>query len=182
MHRMLSIGIRGQYCSSRLPTSFKFQVRPTQRSSLKWTASKEGKMLPSPETQKRTLSIDTGSPTAEIFVIDSNNTVVARGVQSLEQSLPVGIYKVRFRIGNTVADKLFELPTGEGFYTPPELPELPLVSPVPLTGPMSQLASTWSTTVHVSYGKGSRIFLFVDASPNPSQPITPGNLILRRSE
>jgi hypothetical protein len=138
-------------------------------------------MLPSPETQKRTLSIDTGSPTAEIFVIDSNNTVVARGVQSLEQSLPVGIYKVRFRIGNTVADKLFELPTGEGFYTPPELPELPLVSPVPLTGPMSQLASTWSTTVHVSYGKGSRIFLFVDASPNPSQPITPGNLILRTS-
>jgi hypothetical protein len=143
-------------------------------------------MSPSPETERRTLSIDAGSPTAEIFVINSDNTVVARGVQYLQQILPVGIYKVRFRIGNTVADKLIELPIGTGFYTPPELPELPLVSPVPLGGPagspqslISGLASTWSTTVHVSHGQGSRIFLFVDASTNPSQPIAPGDVILR---
>jgi hypothetical protein len=143
-------------------------------------------MSSSRETPKRILSIDTGLPTAEIFIIDGDNNVVARGVQSMQQELPAGIYKVRFRLGNTVADKLFELPIGEGPYTPPDLPDVPLMSPVPLNATanypqslMSGIASTWSNTVHVSHGSGSRVFLFVDAPSDSSQPITAGAVTLR---
>ena len=143
-------------------------------------------MSNSPETSKRSLSIDAGVPTAEIFITDGYNTVVARGVQSIRQELPVGIYKVRFRVGNTVADTLFELPIGEGTFTPPDLLEVPMMSPVPLCAPgnaaqsfASSIASTWSTTVHVGHGKGSRVFLFVGAPADSSLPIAPATVTLR---
>ncbi len=141
----------------------------------------------SPEAPKRGLEIETGVPTAEIFVIDGWNNVVARGVESVRADLPIGVYKVRFRVGNTVSDKLVELPEGEGNYIPSDLPELPIVSPVPLNtpgtqaqSPRSALAATWSNIVHVSHGTGSRVFLFVDAPAESSAtPFLPGALTLR---
>jgi hypothetical protein len=143
-------------------------------------------MSSSPDTSKRSLLINTGVPTAEIFVIDGENTVVARGVQSLQQELPVGIYKVRLRIGNTVADGLFELPAGEGTYTPNDLPAVPLSSPIPLdasanlsASSTASIAAAWSTTVHVPHGNGSGIFIFVDAPGDSSPPIAADTVTLR---
>jgi hypothetical protein len=143
-------------------------------------------MSSSLDTSKRSLVIDTGVPTAEIFVIDGENTVVARGVQSLQQELAVGIYKVRFRIGNTVADGLFELPAGEGTYTPKDLPAVPLSSPVPLdasenlsASSTAGIAAAWSKTVHVPHGSGSGIFIFVDAPGDSSPPIAADSVTVR---
>jgi hypothetical protein len=144
-------------------------------------------MSSSPSAPKRALSINTGVPTAQIFIIDGYNNVVARGVQSIVAELPVGLYKVRFKVGNSVADKLIELPEGPGPYTPTDLPAIPMVSPVPLSTPGTQsqsltpgIASRWSNTVHVSHGQGSRVFLFADAPEGlpQSPPILPGTVTL----
>src|ERR1700683_1139786 len=136
-------------------------------------------MSPSREIATRLLSIDAGVPTVEIFIIDGDNTVRARGVRQIQKELPVGIYKARFRIGNTVSDKLFELPVGVGAYTPSDLPAVPLSSPVPLAAPgnpsgpsAAGVAEKGGTRVNVSPGNGSGIFIFVDAPADPSPPIT----------
>jgi hypothetical protein len=95
------------------------------------------------------------------------------------------MYKVRYKLGNSVNDGLFELPEGEGEFTPSQLPVLPLVTPVPMASPVGQslqssasnadLAMTWSLTSHVSAGIGSSLFLFVDAPATPAgSPSTPG--------
>ncbi len=133
----------------------------------------------------RPLTIDVDVPTVEIFILDSNSIIVARGIGSVYATLPTGLYKVRYRLGNTVADGVFELPAGEGAFTPPQLPALPLLTPVPMVSPNGQnlqpsapsadLAMMWSRTTHVSAGAGSSLFVFVDAPAiSPDQPGSPG--------
>ncbi len=126
-------------------------------------------MSPSPENPKRRLRIDAIFPTVEIFVIDGANNVVARGVQTLSAELPLGIYKIRYQVGARVVDTMDELPPGQGDHWA-LVPELTVTTPVPLlptsTGGQPTSAETamaWSKEVHVSHGRGSRIFVFVNA-------------------
>ncbi len=131
----------------------------------------------SPEIAKRQLRLDTGVPTAEIFVIDGRQSVVARGIQSVAADLSPGIYKIRCRVGNRVSDEFMELPPGEGDYWVPA-PQSPVVSSIPMSSsstgappPSAQDAFQWSREVHVPYGKGSRIFIFVnEGSSSKSSP------------
>jgi hypothetical protein len=125
----------------------------------------------------RVLRIDVGVPTIEIFVLDGASVIVARGIGSVEATLPLGMYKIRLRLGATVADGYFELPEGLGEFTPPNLPALPIVTPVPLlsqTGhnldsslSSADLAMTWSIATDISVGQGSSLFLFVDCATVP---------------
>jgi hypothetical protein len=144
-------------------------------------------MSPSPEVPKRAYLIASGLPTVEIFVIDGENNVVARGVETLSAELVPGIYKIRYRIGDKVTDSLEEFPPGEGTYYVP-VPELQLPSPVPLSTPATGLqpasaqdAVAWSNSVQISAGKGSRIFVFISGGTNDS-PAKLGELTLRTFE
>ncbi len=125
----------------------------------------------------RGLRIDVDVPTIEIFVLDGASVIVARGIGSVDVSLPIGMYKVRFRLGANVADGYFELPAGKGEFIPPNLPALPIVTPVPLlsqtshnldsTSSSADLAMTWSMATDVTLGKGSSLFIFMDCANAP---------------
>jgi len=129
-------------------------------------------MSPSPDKSKRNYFVDSGLPTAEIFVIDGESNVKARGVGRLSAELPPGIYRVRYRVGDTVADSIEEFPPGENTYFAP-MPDLHLSSPVPLLVPTSGLqpesaqnAVEWSRSAAAKAGAGSSIFLFISGSPD----------------
>jgi len=144
-------------------------------------------MSPSPEVPKRLLFIQTSVPTVELYVISGSNDIVARGVGSLQEKLTPGIYKLRLRVGDTVADRIFELPPGQEAFTLPisAMPQIPMTTPVPLAGPgqaapaSADVAHTWSKAVHVAHGAGSRLFFFVAAPPSGSMAIAPATLTLR---
>jgi hypothetical protein len=135
----------------------------------------------------RVLHINVDVPTVEIFVLDGASVIVARGIGSVDASLPVGMYKVRFRLGATVADGYFELPTGAGEFTPPNLPALPIMTPVPLlsqtghnldsTSSSADLAMTWSMATDITLGQGSSLFLFVDCATVPHGALIPADAI-----
>ena len=116
-------------------------------------------MSSSTEVPKRRLVIDTGLPTAEIFVIDGAGHAVARGVGQLAEALAPGIYKMRIRLGHHVQDQIFELPPGEGdHYVHP--PEALLATAVPFekageASPAAEEAGRRSRTVEVRSGEGS---------------------------
>ncbi len=144
-------------------------------------------MSPSPEIPKRTYLIASGLPTLEIFVIDGENNVVARGVGTLSAEVAPGIYRVRYRIGDKVTDSFEEFPAGEGIYYV-YAPELQVPSPVPLSVPATGLqpasaqdAVAWSSSVAVTAGKGSRIFMFISGSADDSLPQL-GEVALRTFE
>src|SRR5258708_2839930 len=91
-------------------------------------------MSPSPDSLTRTLIVHAAAPSAEIFVLDRTGRVLAKGVESITaEKLPIGIHKVRIRIGQRVMDTLVELPPGEGPHTA-YVKDLPLESPVPEAG------------------------------------------------
>jgi len=120
---------------------------------------------------KRKLIADTGTPTAEIVAIDATGNVQARGIGRLEAELTPGIYKIRYRIGNRVVDKLEELPFGDGAWRV-SAPELPLDSPAPLMSSSgvspanASFARDWNHEVHVRHGTGSKVFIFVSTPQN----------------
>jgi len=123
----------------------------------------------SEDAPKRTVTIDTETPGTEIFIIDANGTVVARSVRTLECQLPPGLYKIRYRVGDYVTDKLEEIPVGQGEFRI-STPELPIITPAPLptAGDTSELtpakfAAEVSRNADMHQGSGGSLFIFVRA-------------------
>jgi len=130
----------------------------------------------------RNLIVDTYTPTTEIFVIDAEGQVVERGIRKLERELPVGLYKIRYRVGDRVTDSLIELPPGQDAFNAP-IPQLPIVSAAPslATGQQgeqaAQFAGALSSGPRVHRGTGASLFVFVNAdrqSNSPEPPAKPG--------
>lgn len=124
-------------------------------------------MLTFDDPSKRTLVAHTDVPTAEIVVIDNNEFIVARGVGTLSADLAPGIYQLRYRIGEKVVDRIIALRPGDGEMRV-EPPQLPIETPAPLpstspdTSEWSSLVEARSRLVDVSYGTGSRLFVFIN--------------------
>lgn len=80
----------------------------------------------------RIVAADEGT---EIFLVDSSFSRIASAVGELHENVPPGIYKARFRSGDTMADQLFEVPAELPPYQNEILVEgkpLPFASPIPL--------------------------------------------------
>ena len=125
-------------------------------------------MSNSPRNDQRiALVAPAGSPTARVFVYDSDYRVVALGVGTLRTSLPPGIYKIRYEAGSTFAEDLFELSSGMSIKELPE-PKMPgLRTPAPLADAfesspsVGQRALELSNAAGIMCGSGSQLFVFV---------------------
>src|SRR6476659_9232334 len=66
--------------------------------------------LPSPDQAATVaLQVDADSQAAELFLLDSQLQLVARGIGSLRTRQPPGVYKIRVRLGRESEDKLILL-------------------------------------------------------------------------
>ena len=113
-------------------------------------------------------------PGTDIFIIDSQFRVVARGVRRIEQSLPPGIYKVKFQAGSAVREEHVVLEPGAGVREVRSGP-LAFQSAAPLAGTRATHeyhmanAATLSRHVHVTDGAGAKLFVFARAWTDPSR-------------
>jgi hypothetical protein len=125
------------------------------------------------------LIVDTNTPATEISVIDAEGRVVERGIRKHEAELPVGLYKILYRIGDRVTDSLIELPPGEGAFDAP-IPPLPIVSAAPhLLGPVqaTEYARELLLGPRWHHGAGASLLVFVTTvrrSNSPPPPESPG--------
>jgi oleate hydratase len=121
---------------------------------------------------RRGLVVETNTPGAEIYALNAAGEVAAKGVARLLATLPTGLYKLRYRVGDRVTDQLFELPEGEGDFRV-ESPRLPFETPAPIarlgeTLPAkAEIARRLSLSRPIPHGSGSRLLLFVDARQAP---------------
>lgn len=112
------------------------------------------------------LAIQAPDASTEVFVIDAGFHRIASGLGELRLSVAPGLYKVRFRSGNTMSDELVEVPPGvpEVVVRPPAL-EFRSAAPIERTEWMweshSVPAVAASRQVHLHAGAGSEIFLCV---------------------
>src|ERR1043166_3560691 len=131
---------------------------------------------------RRTLVVDTETPGTEIFITDAQGVQVANDIRRLETELPIGLYKIRFRVGNRVTDTLVELEPGQSAFHAP-VPPLPIVSSAPpaavpgmpndpSTDFALRLIGAGPDTIH---GAGGSLFVFVSAeqSSNVPPPVNP---------
>lgn len=115
----------------------------------------------------------------DIFIIDSAFQLVARGVSRLSQPVAPGIYKVKFRTGSAIAEKLAVVDPATG---PVEVrcPSLAFSSSIPLAGTRKtheyhmDSAATLSREVHQRIGHGAQIFVFARAWTEPAGSYAPG--------
>ncbi len=140
-----------------------------------------------PETgQKRVhLEVLTHDDATEIFVIDAQLNLAARGVGRLETDLEPGIYKVKARAGLEAREDYVILHEGD----PAEVKDFGIIqfpSPAPIVGTAKtheyqmSAAAAESRRVHVTAGQGSFVFVFArdwtsaDQSQAPAQtPLHP---------
>jgi hypothetical protein len=124
------------------------------------------------------LVVDTKTPGTEIFVINAEGRVVEQGIRKHDAELPVGLYKIRYRIGHRVTDSLIELPPGDdAFYA--SIPPLPIVSAAPPLFGGAQAREYARELIggpRCPLGAGSSLLVFVttdrwsDSSPPPQKP------------
>jgi hypothetical protein len=102
-------------------------------------------------------------PGAELFLLDDNMDLVARGIGNLSASVAPGVYKAKVRLGSALREELISLrhkPVAKDYRG------LAFASPVPLAGTSRtheyhmESARLESGQIHVSIGKGSKLFLF----------------------
>lgn len=112
-------------------------------------------------------------PGTDIFIIDSQFRIVARGVRRVEQSLPPGIYKVKCQAGSAVREEHVVLEPGAAVREVRCAP-LAFQSSAPLAGTRATHeyhmanAATLSRQVHVADGAGAKIFIFARVWTDPS--------------
>ena len=109
------------------------------------------------------LTITTEDGAAEIFVLDGNLQLAARGIGRVGADLPPGIYKIKRRVAlETQEDLLVHQAPG----TAKRYPPLAFSSPAPLALTIegsdghAEAARRESRVVHVRAGAGSSIFVF----------------------
>ncbi len=132
------------------------------------------------------LSVQTGSPLAEVFLIDHAFALVARTLGKLDTSVEQGVYKVKAQLGDSIAERLVvadrdvELDLSH---------ELSIASPVPLLGTSRthefhmEPAATESGSVSLSVGSGAKVFLCsrrwtTSIGPAPDKRPPPGLRLL----
>jgi hypothetical protein len=109
------------------------------------------------------MTITAKEKAAEIFVLDGNLNMAARGIGTVQTELPEGIYKIKLRAGVDTHEDLVvhRLPRTDKQY-----PLLHFSSPAPLTFTRksspdhAEAAKRESRAVHVDRGSGSSIFVF----------------------
>jgi hypothetical protein len=128
----------------------------------------------SPSEPTRMLVVNTKTPGAEIFIIDAEGQVVEHGIQEIETELPLALYKIRYRVGDRVADTLIELAPGQNPFYVGE-PQLPIFSPAPpasIPGTPSDRATEFAQTIiagpPIVQGSGASLFVFVSADQQTS--------------
>ncbi|TSP13444.1 MULTISPECIES: caspase family protein [Cupriavidus] len=81
-------------------------------------------VTPAPDGTMFPLDIDPADPAAEIFVIDSRFSLVDNGMSKLSTPLPFGLFKIKTRIGRSLAQHVILLDSGR-----PPLPAAQIAKP-----------------------------------------------------
>ena len=108
------------------------------------------------------LRVETGSPLAEVFLIDHAFVLVDRKLGVLDRAVEQGVYKVKAQLGDASAEKLV---VADRDLTIDLSRELSIASPVPLVGTSRthefhmESAATESGSVSLSVGSGAQVFL-----------------------
>jgi len=116
-----------------------------------------------PAAKKVTLTVQSADAEAEIFIVDGEFQLVARGVGRLEAEIEPGIYKVKCRTGAVTKEQLV-LVKDEPVVV--SLPRLSFSSPAPLAETAKtheyhvEAARVESRNIHVRSGTGSWVFVF----------------------
>jgi hypothetical protein len=130
----------------------------------------------SPDDPKIELTVDPGSPTVAVSIIDSWYRTVAQSGGRLVTELDPGFYKVRYESGSDFVETLFELTSDQGAVALDRPPILSVVSAAPLArskklGPgHEERAVELSNASAIPLGMGSELFVFVR-----DMPLTPGD-------
>ena len=111
----------------------------------------------------------------EIFLINGDFELVAKGVGKATFSAPPGLYKLKVRSGNTTVQDFIEVREG---MKPLALQPVQMVSPVPLvntatTDPSHQAAVSDAVAHPIDANAGSAIVIVVRLSKQCPQPDTP---------
>jgi hypothetical protein len=132
---------------------------------------------PSPDDTVR-LKLTAGSPLAELFVIDRDFALVTRAIGDLDCRVKPGVYKVKAKLADAVAEQLVVI---EGDTKVDLSADLLIASPAPLEGTSRtreldmSTADTGSVDVTAREGTGARVFLMARSwaaqdSPDPGSP------------
>ena len=79
------------------------------------------------------LTVSAADQASEVFVIDGQFKVLARGIQRVELRVPPGIYRAKVRVGNKQSEKLFSVePSEPDNHKLVELDAIEFSSPIPL--------------------------------------------------
>lgn len=130
--------------------------------------------------QQVELIANAGYPNAEISVLNGSYEVVAQAIGELRMMLDPGLYKIRYRAGNTMNEELVELAPQKG----PVILAAPKWS-IRTAAPISDSASSSPAVENAAKilsaqpglcteGSGARIFVFV-RGPQPGEQDVPGN-------
>ncbi|RLA49168.1 MAG: hypothetical protein DRR42_15890 [Gammaproteobacteria bacterium] len=129
-----------------------------------------------------TVSLNVQAPelTTEIFVIDSRFRRLASGLGHLETEVAPGLYKIRFRSGNSQRDKLVEATLGNSplYVTTPPLgfaSAAPMVDTRTTREHHSHAAELHSYNTQQSRGNGSQLYIFLrDLQGDSTEPLWSG--------
>ena len=110
------------------------------------------------------LTVRAADRMTEIFLVDSQFQRLAGSVGQLETWVRPGIYKARFRSGQSQTDQLIEVKAGAGSMLF-DGPAVEFASPVPLAQTRNRshqdAAVKFSRTVNLHQGSGSWLYLFI---------------------
>jgi hypothetical protein len=104
-------------------------------------------------------------PATEIFLLDHQFQMRARGVGRIKTSVEPGLYKVKYRAGSQIVETYEEVSAGAGTVRL-RAPDVPYASAAPLATSRTThethegAASKLSRTIHHRVGQGSEIFVF----------------------
>jgi hypothetical protein len=115
-----------------------------------------------PSVPQFNLVLDSGNPTAEVFLLDHQLRLVARGIGQLETRAPSGVYRAKVVLGRQSEERSILLDQDRHEWL--GAPEI--ASPAPLVGTSHTHehhvdgAYTESSKIHFVHGDGATIFLF----------------------
>jgi hypothetical protein len=119
------------------------------------------------------LTVRMADDAAEISVIDGNFNTVARGIGTVEQVLPRGLYKLRIRVGPSVEEELIALDQDKEL----DRDTLAFPSAIPLNQTSRSheyhqaAARQASNTARVKLGTGASVLVFAREWSGPKSPL-----------